>query len=63
MLFEKTLGLCCENHTKHTDTLFGQNAEFVYVDTCGIHSNHWDLQGYRVMSFLNINKRDSLCNW
>jgi hypothetical protein len=29
----------CENHTEHTDTLCGQNAEFWYVKEGGIYSN------------------------
>jgi hypothetical protein len=29
MLFGETVAVYCENHTEHTDTLCGQNAEFV----------------------------------
>jgi hypothetical protein len=28
MLFKETFAIYCENHTEHTDTLCGQNAEF-----------------------------------
>jgi hypothetical protein len=28
MLFSETVAVYCENHTKHTDTLCGQNSEF-----------------------------------
>jgi hypothetical protein len=28
MLFWETVAVYCENHTEHTDTLYGQNAEF-----------------------------------
>jgi hypothetical protein len=28
MLFRETVAVYCENHTEHTDTLCGQNAEF-----------------------------------
>jgi hypothetical protein len=31
MLFRETVTVCCENHTEHTDTLCGQNAEFYCV--------------------------------
>jgi hypothetical protein len=31
MLFGETVAVYCENHTEHTDTLCGQNAEFWYV--------------------------------
>jgi hypothetical protein len=39
MLFGETVAVYCENHTEHTDTLCGQNAEFwyvVYIVTTGI---------------------------
>jgi hypothetical protein len=29
MLFRETVAVYCENHTEHTDTLCGQNAEFI----------------------------------
>jgi hypothetical protein len=32
-------------HIKHTNTLCGQNAEFVNVAPGGIYSNHWALKG------------------
>jgi hypothetical protein len=31
MLFRETVAVYCENHTEHTDTLCGQNAELYYV--------------------------------
>jgi len=33
-------------HTKHANTLCGQNAEFVNVKPRGTHSNLWALEGY-----------------
>jgi hypothetical protein len=33
MLFGETVAVYCENHTEHTDTLCGQNAEFWYVNS------------------------------
>jgi hypothetical protein len=44
MLFGETAAVYCENHTEHTDTLCGQNAEFWYVKG-GIYSNHSALEG------------------
>jgi hypothetical protein len=29
MLFRETVAVYCENHTEHTNTLCGQNAEFM----------------------------------
>jgi hypothetical protein len=45
MLFRETIAVYCENHTEHTNTLRGQNAEFRYVKTVGIYSNHSALKG------------------
>jgi hypothetical protein len=43
-MFGETVAVYCENHTEHTQTLCGQNAEF-YVKTVGIYSDHWVLKG------------------
>jgi actin-related protein len=40
MLFRETVAVYCENHTEHTDTLCGQNAEFWYVKAGGTYTNH-----------------------
>jgi hypothetical protein len=37
MFFRETITAYCENHTKHTDTLYGQNAEFLYVKAGGTY--------------------------
>jgi hypothetical protein len=43
MLFGETVAVYCEDHTEHTDTLCGQNAECVKAG--GTYSNHWALKG------------------
>jgi hypothetical protein len=43
MLFGETVAVYSENHTEHTDTLCGKNAE--YVKSGGTYSNHWALKG------------------
>jgi hypothetical protein len=43
MLFAETVAVYCENHTEHTDTLRGQNAE--YVEAGGTYNNHRALDG------------------
>jgi hypothetical protein len=45
MLFEETVAFYCENHTEHTDTLYGQNVEFWCVKAGGTCSDHWALKG------------------
>jgi hypothetical protein len=40
MMSRETVAVYCENHTEHTNTLCGQNEEFLNVntgDTCGYH--------------------------
>jgi hypothetical protein len=36
MLFRETVAVYCENHTEHTNTLCGQNAEFYCVEADSI---------------------------
>jgi hypothetical protein len=45
MLFGETVAVYCENHTEHTDTLCGQNAEFWCVKAGVIYSDHWAIKG------------------
>jgi hypothetical protein len=45
MLFGETVAVYCENHMKHTDTLCGQNTEFLYVKAGGTYSDQWVLKG------------------
>jgi hypothetical protein len=40
MLFRETVAVYCENHTEHTNTLRGQNAESYYVKEIGTYDNH-----------------------
>jgi hypothetical protein len=46
MLFGETVDVFCDNHTEHTDTMCGQNAEFLALKyilhkvTAGLISEH-----------------------
>ena len=37
--------VCSETHTKHINTLCGQNVEFVIIETGGTYRNHLALKG------------------
>jgi hypothetical protein len=37
MLFRETVAVYCQNHTEHTDTMYGKNAEFLNPVTCGTY--------------------------
>jgi hypothetical protein len=41
MLYREKTAVFSEIHTKHINTLCGQNVEFVYVKPGGTYSNHW----------------------
>jgi len=40
MLNREIMAVCSEIHTKHINTLFGQNVELLYVEPCAAFSNH-----------------------
>ena len=46
MLYGEIIAVCSQIHTKHTNTLCGQNVEFVNVKRGGTCSNHWAVKEY-----------------
>jgi hypothetical protein len=51
MLYRQILVVCSEIHTKHINTLYGQNIGFFNVELGGIYNNHWAVYSY--LSFIN----------
>ena len=45
MLYGEIMAVCSEIHTKHINTLCGQEVEFVKVKTGGTYSDHWAVKG------------------
>jgi hypothetical protein len=45
ILLEEIIAIYSENHTKHTNTLCGQNAELLIVKAACKYSYHWALKG------------------
>jgi hypothetical protein len=42
MLYREIIAVCSEIHTKHINTLYGQNVELLNVEPGGgTYSNHW----------------------
>ena len=41
MLYREIIAVCSEIHTKHINTLCGQNVEFVSAKSGGTYSNQW----------------------
>ena len=43
MLYGEIITVCSQIHTKHTNTLCGQNGELLNVKPVGTFSNQWEL--------------------
>jgi len=48
MLYREIIAFCSQTHTKHTNTLCGQNVEFLSVKPGGVYTDQWALEGYKV---------------
>jgi hypothetical protein len=44
-MYREIIDACSQIHTKHVNTLCGQNAELLNVKTGGTYSNHWAWKG------------------
>jgi hypothetical protein len=44
-MFMETVAVYCEDHTEHTDAIFGENRELCYVKAGCTYNNHWALKG------------------
>jgi len=45
MFYREIIAVCSEIHTKHTNTLCGQNVELLNVTSGGIYSDQWAVEG------------------
>ena len=43
MLYREIIAVCSQIHTKHVNTLCGQNVELLTVKTGCTYSDHWAL--------------------
>jgi len=41
MLYREVIAVCSQIHTKHINTLCGQNEELLNVKPGGTYSDHW----------------------
>ena len=44
MLYREIIAVFSQIHTKHINTMSGQNIEFMNVNAGGIYSDHWALE-------------------
>ena len=45
MFYREIIAVCSQIHTKHINTLCGQNVELLNVKPGGTYSDHWALKG------------------
>ena len=45
MLYREIIAVCSEIHTKHINTVCGQNADSLNVKHGGTYGNQWTLNG------------------
>ena len=45
MLYRETIAVCSEIHTKHINSLYGQNVELVKAKPGGTYGDHWTVKG------------------
>ena len=46
MLYREIIAVCSQIHTKHINTLCGQNVELLNVKSGGTYINHWALKSF-----------------
>jgi hypothetical protein len=63
MLYSEIIAVCSEIHTKHINTLCGQNVEFVNVKPGGTYTNHWALNGQERRNYHCLNWILNKCDW
>jgi hypothetical protein len=45
MLSREIIAVCSQIHTKHINTVCGENVEFLNVTFGGTYNDHWGLEG------------------
>jgi hypothetical protein len=48
MLHGEIIAVYSQIHTKHINTLYRQNVEYVIVKPGGVYSNHWAVKYYEL---------------
>jgi hypothetical protein len=51
MLYTIIMAVCSQIHTKHINTLCGQNVELLNVKPGGTYSDHWAVEGCTSLLF------------
>jgi hypothetical protein len=56
MLYREIIAVCSEIHTKHINTLCGQNVELLNVKPGGAYTYHWALKDYSPYRAVNTHR-------
>ena len=54
MLYREIIAVCSQIHTKHINTLCGQNVELLNVKPGGTYSDHWALNERLFLQFFLV---------
>jgi hypothetical protein len=56
MMYREIIAVCSEIHTKHINTLCGQNVGLLNVKPGGAYSDRWAVKGYVSCTHLTITR-------
>jgi hypothetical protein len=51
MLYREIIAVCSQIHTKHINTLCGQNVRFLFVKPGGTYSYHWAVKELQLQEY------------
>jgi len=57
MLYREIIAVCSQIHTKHMNTLCGQNVELLCFKPGGTYSDHWGVKGHTCSVFRSLRSR------
>jgi hypothetical protein len=63
MLYREIIAVCSEIHTKHINTLCGQNVGFVSVKPAGAYIYHFALKAYTYEWLSTYDSLDCISKW
>jgi hypothetical protein len=63
MLCREIIAVCAEIHTKHINTLCGQNVALLNVKHGGTQSNHWAVEGLLLFPSATQTRQQLFCSY
>jgi len=56
MLCREIIAVCSQIHTKHINTLCGQNVELLNAKPCATYSDHWSVQSQKSQMKITVTR-------